>query len=352
MAVSKSEFGKNPYGENVDVFTLTNPRGIRVRIMTHGATVLSIETPDRNGTLADITLGFDTAAEYGTGTPYFGSTIGRFGNRIANGKVSLDGNEYQIRIAHGATHALHGGVRGFDQRMWNAEMLESDSAVQMSYFSPNGEEGFPGNLSVTVRYTLTNENELKMEYTATTDQATPVNLTHHSYFNLAGHDSGPCLNHMVMMNADTFVVTDADGIPTGEIRPVENSPMDFRAPTAIGARINETYDPLSILGRPGYDFTYCLRQKSKGELTQAAHVEDPVSGRVLKVLTTEPGIQFYSGNFLSGTDRGKGGCLYAHRSGFCLETQHYPDSPNRPEFPSTILRPGSIYKSLTIYQLS
>jgi len=348
--VEKEPFGKNPYGEAVERFTLTNQSGIRVRIMTHGATTLSIETPDRDGNLADIALGFKTAAEYGPDTPYFGSTIGRFANRVVHGKFSLDGKEYQLALNGDGIHALHGGDRGFDKRIWTAEAFESENAVRMSYASPDGEEGYPGTLTATITYTLTEEDELKLDYTATTDQATPVNLTNHSYFNLAGHDAGNIGKQSLAINADAFIPTDGTGKPLGELRSVEGTPMDFCAPHAIGERINANYECIQCLKSPGYDHCYCINQKIEGELTFAARAEDPVSGRVLEVFTTEPGMQFYSGNFLDGTDKGKGGTPYPLHGGFCLETQHYPDSPNQTQFPNTILRPGEKLISQTIYK--
>ncbi len=352
MAVKMDSFGKNPYGEDVERFTLTNANGLTVCIMNHGATLLSLETPDRTGAMADIVLGFETAAEYGSDTPYFGATIGRFGNRIADGKFSLDGKGFQLALNGDGIHSLHGGDRGFDKRIWAAEILEGENAVRMSYASPDGEENYPGNLTATVTYTLTDQNELKIDYTATTDQATPVNLTNHSYFNLAGHAAGYHGEQILTINADTFVATDGTGNPLGGVRSVEDTPMDFRTAVAIRQRINDDYDQLQQGSNPGYDHNYCINQTEKNELTFTARAEDPVSGRVMEAYTTEPGVQFYAGNFLDGTDRGKDGCLYEWRSGFCLETQHYPDSPNRPEFPNTILRPGETFKSQTIYTFS
>jgi len=352
MAVTKEPFGKNPYDEVVERFTLTNRNGIKLCIMTHGATILSIETPNRNGASADIALGFKAAAEYGPDTPYFGCTVGRFANRIAHGKFSLDGKDYQLALNGDGVHALHGGTRGFDKRIWAAEALEEKNAVRMSYTSPDGEENYPGNLEAAVTYTLTENNELKLDYTATTDQATPVNLTNHNYFNLAGHAAGNIGEQVLTINADHFIPTDGTGNPQENLRSVEGTPMDFRAPHAIGERINADYEPIRYLKSPGYDHNYCIHQRAEGELTFAARAEDPVSGRVMEVFTTEPGMQFYSGNFLDGTSRRKNGGVYVHRGGFCLETQHYPDSPNRPQFPNTILRPGEVYRSQTVYKFS
>ncbi len=352
MAIEKEAFGKNPYNEAVERFTLTNTHGIKICVMTHGATILSLEMPDRDGTLADIALGFKTAAEYSAGTPYFGATIGRFGNRIAHGKFSLDGKEYQLALNGDGIHSLHGGDRGFDKRIWMAEVLEEKNAVRMSYTSPDGEENYPGTLTVTVTYTLTEENELKLDYTATTDRATPVNLTNHCYFNLAGHDAGDIGEQLLTVNADAFIPTDGTGKPFGELRSVEGTPMDFRAPHPIGERINADYESIQCLKTPGYDHNYCINQTAENELTFAARAEDQSSGRTMEVFTTEPGVQFYSGNFLDGTDKGKDGCRYTLHGGFCLETQHYPDSPNQPQFPNTILRPGEKLTSQTIYKFS
>jgi aldose 1-epimerase len=352
MELKKEPFGKNPYGEDVELFTLTNANGIKVRIMTHGATILSLETRAGNGQLADIVLGFDTAAEYRAGTPYVGCAVGRFANRIAHGRFTLDGKKFQLACTGNGIHALHGGDRGFDQRIWRAEPIVEKNAVRMSYRSPNGEENYPGNLDATITYTLTEKNELKLDYTAVTDQATPVNLTNHSYFNLAGHNSGYHGAQILTINADAFLPADATGLPLGEIRPVENTPFDFRTPVAIGQRINADYEQLQIGNSPGYDHNFCLNKKTQGELSFCARAEDPVSGRVMDVYTTEPGVQFYAGNFLSGNDRGKNGCTYVCCGGFCLEPQHYPDSPNRPQFPNTILRPGETFTSQTVFKFS
>jgi aldose 1-epimerase len=349
MALKKETFGKNPYGEAVELFTLTNANGIKVRIMTHGATVLSIETPDKNGRPDDIVLGFDAAAEYGPGTPYFGCTVGRFANRIASGRFTLDGKEFQLACNNKRMHSLHGGVRGFDQRIWRAEPQAEKNAVRLSYRSPDGEENYPGNLDVTITYTLTKKNELKLDYTAVTDRATPVNLTNHSYFNLAGHNAGYHGAQILTINADTFLPSDATGNPLGEIRPVGNTPLDFRTPHAIGERIDADYEQLQ--GR-GYDHNFCLNKKTEGELSFCARAEDPVSGRVIEVYTTEPGVQLYTGAGLDESPIGKNGCRYVRCGGFCLETQHYPDSPNRPQFPGTILRPGETFTSQTVFKFS
>ncbi len=349
MSITKEAFGKNQYGEETDLFTLTNSKGLRARIMNYGGIIVSLEVPGRDGTLADIVLGHDTAAEYADGGPYFGAVIGRFGNRIKDGTFSLEGVEY-ILAQNNGSNALHGGFRGFDKVIWDAEILESENAVRMMYVSVDGEEGFPGEVKTGVTYTLTEEDELKIDYVAETTQATPLNLTNHSYFNLAGHDTGRAVNQRMTLNADAFLPTDATSIPYGDEAAVEGTPFDFRTPHAIDERIDEENEQLGFSG--GYDHNFCLNKTSENERTFCARAEDPVSGRVMETFTTEPGVQFYTGNFLDGTLKGKGGCMYVRRGGFCLETQHYPDSPNQPKFPNTILRPGEILTSQTVYKFS
>lgn len=346
--ITKRAFGKTTNQEQVELYTLTNANGVEVRIMTYGGTVVSLKVPDRNGKLDDVVLGYDSLDGYLKNSPYFGAIIGRYGNRIGKGRFSLDGKEYTLSKNDGE-NTLHGGTRGFDKAVWKAAEVKTKDGVALSlgYFSKDGEEGFPGNLSVTVVYTLTNKNELKIDYSATTDKTTVVNLTHHSYFNLASH--GTVLGHEVMINAGKFTPVDAGLIPTGELRSVKGTPMDFTASNAIGARIDQPYEQL-VLGR-GYDHNWVLDRSSKNPLL-AARVYEPTSGRVIEVYTTEPGIQFYSGNFLDGTITGKGGSVYDKRSGFCLETQHFPDSPNKPGFPSTVLKPGQKYHTITIYRFS
>jgi len=344
--VTRSAFGTTPEGEAVEAFTLANPNGIEVRAITYGGIITSLTTPDREGRSGDIVLGFETLDPYVQGSPYFGSIIGRYGNRIAGGRFTLDGETYALATNNGPNH-LHGGERGFDKVVWQGEPFQNDSAVGVvfTYTSPDGEEGYPGNLNVQVTYTLTDANQLVFDYLATSDAPTPVNLTQHSYFNLAGAGSGEVLGHELMVNASAFTPVDSTLIPTGEVRSVEGTPFDFRTPTAIGARVDA--DDEQIGHGPGYDHNFVLDRSGEG-LQLAARVTEPTTGRTMEIHTTEPGIQFYSGNFLDGTVTGKEGKVYGHRSGFCLETQHYPDSPNQPSFPSTILRPGEEYRSRTV----
>ena len=345
----KSSFGQTADGRQVDLYTLVNSHGIRARVMTHGAVVVSLEVPDRDGRLADVALGFDDMGGYLSDPPYFGAIVGRYGNRIAHGRFTLDGTEYALARNNGENH-LHGGVKGFDKVIWEAEEVGGSDgpALRLSYLSADGEEGYPGNLSVEVTYTLTEGDELRVDYYATTDQATVLNLTQHTYFNLAGAGEGDILDHELMINADRFTPVDETLIPTGELRKVSGTPLDFTSPTPIGARINQDDEQLRV--GQGYDHNFVLR-RGKG-LELAARVHEPGSGRVLEVYTTEPGMQFYSGNFLDGTIRGKEGKVYLHRSGFCLETQHFPDSPNQPDFPSTVLRPGEEYRQTTVFRFS
>ncbi len=349
--ITRTAFGTTADGTAVDLFTLTNARGVEVRAMTYGATIVSLRTPDRGGHLGDIVLGYPTLAGYLAQSPYFGAIVGRYGNRIAKGRFSLDGKAYQLATNNGPNH-LHGGVKGFDKVVWSAEPAESDSsvAVTFSYLSPAGEEEYPGTLHARVTYTLTDRDELRVDYLATTDQATPVNLTQHSYFNLAGAGTRDILGHELMIAADHYTPVDATLIPTGEIAPVAGTPFDFRTPTAIRARIDQ--NDVQLQNGKGYDHNWVLNRAgaAEGALVHAARVSEPTTGRTLDVFTNEPGIQFYSGNFLDGTITGKDGRVYRHRYGFCLETQHFPDSPNHPNFPSTILRPGREYRSTTVFQ--
>ena len=348
-SVKKEDFGKVD-GRTVELYTLTNRRGVEAKIITYGGAVVSLKVPDRNGKLEDVVLGYDHLDDYLKGTSYFGALIGRYGNRIGNGRFTLNGIEYKLAANNGANH-LHGGPKGFDKVVWNARPLEVKNgvALALTYLSRDGEEGYPGNLSVAVTYTLTDNNELKIEYSATTDKDTIVNLTHHSYFNLAGQASGDILNHQLLIDADRFTPTDAGSIPTGELRSVKGTPFDFTKATAIGERIGNDDEQLKF-GK-GYDHNWVLNGKV-GTLRPVAKVFEPTTGRRLEVWTTEPGLQFYSGNFLDGSQIGKGGKAYQLRSGFCLESQHYPDSPNKPGFPSTVLRRGSKYQTSTIYKFS
>lgn len=346
-AVTRTSFATLPDGAPVDLFTLANAAGTRIRAITYGGIILSLEVPDRDGRPGDIVLGYDSLDGYLKRPEYFGSIIGRYANRIARGRFVLDGAEYRLTTNDGPNH-LHGGVRGFDKVVWQAEPIESarGAGVVFTRTSPDGEEGYPGTVTVRVTYTLTDRNELHVEYEATTDSSTPINLTQHSYFNLAGEGSGDILGHLLTIHASRYTPVDATLIPTGEIASVEGTPLDFRTPVAIGQRIDEPHEQLRRAR--GYDHNYVIDREGDG-LVPAARVVEPRSGRTLEVTTTEPGIQFYSGNFLDGTVVGKSGHVYGHRAGFCLETQHFPDSPNQPAFPSTIVRPGERYRSHTIY---
>jgi aldose 1-epimerase len=341
---AKISWGKTPHNESVDLYTLTNANGAEARIATYGGTVVSLRVPDRSGALGDVVAGFDNLEDYFTPPPYFGSIIGRYGNRIGKGQFSLNGVQYTLAKNNGENH-LHGGLRGFDKRVWTPRPLSRQS-LELTYLSEDGEEGYPGNLLATVTYTLTDANELKIEYAASTDKDTVVNLTNHSYFNLAGE--GDILGHQVVIYADRFTPVDKGQIPTGELRQVTGTPFDFRTAKSIGERI-EQKDQQLIFGQ-GYDHNWVLN-RSGPDLEMAAQVTDPKSGRVMEVWTTEPGLQFYTGNFLDGRLKGKGR-TYTRRSAFCMETQHYPDSPNKPGFPSTVLRRGERYRSATVYRFS
>ncbi|MFN8459898.1 MAG: aldose epimerase family protein [Anaerolineae bacterium] len=332
----------------MDIYLLTNNHGLSAKITNYGGIVMSLCVPDKSGQLADVVLGFDTSEEYLNPHPYFGALIGRYGNRIANGKFSLNGVEYTLAQNNGS-NSLHGGLTGFDKALWQAAPLDTPAgpALELTYLSRDGEEGYPGNLSVKVVYTLTHQNELRLDYGASTDRDTVVNLTHHSYFNLAGAGQGDILAHELTLQADQFTPVNATLIPTGELRPVAGTPFDFSRPTPIGQRINQGDEQLKF--GLGYDHNWVLNN-ADGSLALAARVSEPVSGRVMEVWTTEPGLQFYSGNFLDGSIVGKGGQAYRQRAGFCLETQHFPDSPNQPNFPSTVLRAGHTYTSTTVYK--
>ncbi len=346
--ISERAFGQTKEGTRVSLFTLRNARGAEARISNYGGLVISLKVPDRNGKLVVVVLGYDNLASYLKETPYFGALIGRYGNRIAKGKFTLDGKEYTLAVNNGP-NALHGGLKGFDKVVWAPSVLTTPNGpgLKLAYLSRDGEEGYPGNLSVTVVYTLTEDNALRVDYTATTDKSTVINLTQHSYFNLAG--KGDILNHVVMIPADKFTPVDSTLIPSGELRPVEGTPFDFRIPTAIGARIGQNDEQLKFGN--GYDHNFVIN-KPFGDLGLMARVYEPVTGRVLEVLSTEPGLQFYSGNFLDGKITGKYGQVYNFRHGFCMEPQHYPDSPNKPEFPSVVLKPGETYRNTILFKFS
>jgi aldose 1-epimerase len=343
--IDKMGFGKTPDGTPVELYVLKNG-ALMVKVMTYGAIVTEIDAPDRDGKPADVVLGFDNLEGYLGHHPYFGAAVGRVANRVAGAKFSLDGKDYTLAVNNGP-NSLHGGTKGFDKVVWKAEELPGpDPAVRFTYRSPDGEEGYPGNLDVAVTYTVTKANELRIDYKATTDKATPVNLTNHSYFNLGGPASGSILDHELTLAADKYTPADESLVPTGKLAPVEGTPLDFTKPTPIGQRIKE------IKAEPvGYDHNFVVRDGG-GRLAFAAKVRDTKSGRVLQVFTTEPGIQFYTGNFLDGSNKGKGGVAYKQHGAFCLETQHFPDSVNQPSFPSTILRPGQVYNQTTIYKFS
>ena len=348
--IRREVFGTNAEGSLVELFTLTNAQGLEVRALNFGGIITSLRVPDRNGNLEDVVLGFDRLEPYLENKPYLGAIIGRYGNRIANGKFNIDGVEYSLARNNGS-NSLHGGLKGFNKVIWDTKPFDNSygEGTLFSYLSKDGEEGYPGNLTTKVTYTLTDLNELIFDYEATTDKATPINLTQHCYFNLAGEGGSDVLGHELTLNADRFTPVDGNLIPTGELRAVKGTPMDFTKSTVIGLRINDKDEQLT-LGH-GYDHNFVINHKNEDErLALAARVHELSSGRVLEVYTTEPGVQFYSGNFLDGTLTGKHGDVYQKRSGFCLETQHFPDSPNQPDFPSTILQPGNTYRSRTIYK--
>jgi aldose 1-epimerase len=349
--MKKQPFGKLSDGREADLYTLTNKKGMEVAITNFGGIVVRLKVPDRTGKIDDVVLGYDSLDGYLTNKAYFGATIGRYGNRIGHGTFALDGKTYTLPKNDG-DNTLHGGPEGFNKRLWSGKDVSSKRgpALELTYLSKDGEEGFPGNLSAKVVFTLTDANELIIEYSATADKDTVINLTNHSYFNLAGQGNGDILGHVLTIPADKITAVDAALIPTGELRPVKGTPFDFTKPTAIGERINQD-DPQIKVGR-GYDHNWVLTSPSQSAPVVVAEAYDSNSGRVLQVLSTEPGLQFYSGNFLDGTIQGKGGKVYNYRYGFCLETQHFPDSPNHPSFPSTELRPGQKYATTTIFKFS
>lgn len=350
MSVTRSPFGRTPDGSAVERFRLANASGMEVELIGYGGAVVSLRVPDRHGRLADVVLGFDSLEGYLGCAHYFGAIVGRYANRIARGRFTLDGRSFVLATNDGPNH-LHGGRRGFDKVVWNAEPFErpDGSGVAFSYTSPDGEEGYPGNLAARVRYTLTGRDELVFECRATTDAPTPVNLTQHNYYNLADDDGGNVLGHELTIHAEAYTPVDATLIPTGGLAPVDGTPFDFRRPTPIGARIDREDDQLAY-GK-GYDHNFVLDRPREGLVT-AARVVEPRSDRALEIATTEPGLHFYSGNHLDGDVVGKSGRSHLPRDGFCLETQHYPDSPNQPSFPSPILRPGQEYRSRTVFAFS
>jgi len=347
--IKRSVFGKMPDGQEVHLYTLTNPNGMQVAITNYGGRIVSILAPDRNGKMADVVLGFDNLPDYMKYNTYFGALVGRYANRIGGAKFTLDGKVYPLPVNNGP-NSLHGGIKGFDKRVWTAKEIPGDEpALELTYLSKDGEEGYPGNLQATVVYTLTKDNGVNIDYSATTDKDTVVNLTNHSYFNLAGEGNGDILKTVLWINSDEITPVDATQIPTGKVMKVDGTPFDFRKPAPIGARINE--DNQQLKNGKGYDINYILDRKGPG-LELAARAYDPESGRELEVYTTEPGIQLYSGNFLDGSVHGKGGVAYGPRSAFCLETQHYPDSPNQPGFPTTELKPGQTFHQVTVFKFT
>ncbi len=349
-SIKKEKFGVMNDGTPISIYTLTNKNGAKASITNYGAIVQSLYIPDRNDKLQDIVLGYDSLSGYLKVSPYFGAIVGRYGNRIDKGKFELNGKEYQLTINDGNNH-LHGGTNGFDKRVWNAEEVKSDlgPALKLTYKSADMEEGYPGNLTLEATYTLTDNNELRIDYKATTDKETVVNPTHHSYFNLSGDPNNTILNEKLMIDADKFTPVNSELIPTGKIQSVDNTPMDFRNPTEIGSRINADYEQLKF--GHGYDHNWVLNNYD-GSVRKAASVYDSTTGIFMEVYTDQPGLQFYSGNFLDGTIKGKKGIVYNYRTGLCLEAQHYPDSPNEKDFPTTTLKPGEVYKQTTYYKFS
>lgn len=346
--ITKAPFGKTLDGKKVDIFTFHSLNGVEARILDYGGILVSFKVPDRDGHMGDIVLGYDNLDSYLTNSPYFGAMIGRYGNRIAKGKFMLDDKHYTLPVNNGP-NSLHGGIKGFDKKVWKAKVIKvhGTDALELTYVSKDGEEGYPGTLKVKAVYTLLPDNGLRLEYTATTDKDTVLNLTQHSYFNLAGH--GDVLGHTVYIDADKFTPVDDTLIPTGELRPVKGTPFDFRKPTAIGARIKE--DNKQLKYGNGYDHNFVLNHPM-GRLDVIARVSEPTTGRVLEVLSTEPGLQFYTGNFLDGSNIGKGDQVYNFRNAFCMEPQHYPNSPNQSDFPPVVLRPGQVYHNTIIFRAS
>lgn len=347
---SKQPWGETTDGRAIDRYTLTNPAGVEIDVITWGAIVSRIVVPDRTGKKDDVALGFDNLAGYLGEHPYFGAIVGRYGNRIAKGRFTLNGKTYTLAVNNGP-NSLHGGLKGFDKQVWQARPFAGadGQSLELTYVSKDGEEGYPGTLRAKVTYTLTPTNTLRIQYEATTDKDTVLNITNHSYFNLAGQAHGDILAHQMQLDADRFTPVDATLIPTGELKAVAGTPFDFRTPAAIGARIDAGDQQIKFGG--GYDHNFVINGQA-GTLRRAARVTEPSTGRVMEVFTTQPGVQFYTGNFLDGSVKGKGGRAYPRRSGFCLETQHFPDSPNQPAFPSTVLKAGDTFRSTTEYRFS
>lgn len=346
--IKKEKFG-NVNEREIYIYTLTNRNNFEAKIINYGAILVSLKVPDRNGIFKDIVTGFDSLEGYVNDKSFFGAIVGRYGNRIAKAKFRLNGKQYQLTVNDGGNH-LHGGKSGFYKAIWEAEPSESESSIKLYYSSPDGEEGYPGKVDIAVVYTLTDENELQISYEGVTDRATILNPTHHSYFNLSGDFNKDILHHLLFINADFMTPVDQTLIPTGQISSVRNTPFDFRKPAEIGLRINEKNEQLAF-GK-GYDHNWVLNDYTKGKLRQAASLYDSTTGRFMEVITDQPGLQFYSGNFLDGTIRGKKGVTYKFRSALCLETQHFPDSPNKTNFPSVTLNPGEVYRHTTIYKFS
>lgn len=346
--ITKTTFGQLPDGQTADLFTLRSAAGVEVRISNYGGIISHLLVPDKNGVKEDVVLGYDHLDGYLKASPYFGALIGRYGNRIADAKFTLEGKEYPLAVNSGVNN-IHGGKKGFDKKVWKAEVIEAENALKLSYVSPDGEEGFPGTLSTEVTYRLTDDNALEIEYRSTTDKTTIVNLTNHTYFNFTGAKTD-VLDHVVTINADYLVPVNKNLIPTGELRAVKGTPFDFLQPHVVGERINDPEDDqIKVAG--GYDHCWVVNGEPK-TLRPTATAYEPTSGRFMEVFTTEPGIQFYTGNFLSNNITGKNDITYRKRIGFCFETQHYPDSPNQPQFPSVVLRPGEEYYTKTVYKFS
>jgi aldose 1-epimerase len=349
FAISEMPFGTTEAGESVTLYTFSNNNGMEVSIMNYGGIITHLKVPDKSGVVEDVVLGFDNLADYQKGSPYFGAIVGRYGNRIANGKFSLDGKEYTLVQNNGENH-LHGGLVGFDKVVWDAESFENENGagLKLHYLSKDMEEGYPGNLDVTVTYTIKTNNEIRIDYEATTDKATVVNITQHSYFNLTGNAKRDILDHEVMIKSDNLIPVDAGLIPTGDLMPVEGTPFDFNNLTKVGERIYDDHEQIQLGG--GYDHCWVLNKSSQDALEWTIKAVDPESGRVLELATTEPGVQFYTGNFLDGSLTGKGGVVYKKRYGLCFEPEHYPDSPNQPNFPSVELNPGEKYETTTVWK--